>query len=52
MMKRQGPKSKSWIRYYDDPDILDEITGEPLDLVLEERLGEDKLVSLRLVSLF
>jgi len=42
-MKKQAPKSKSWIRYYDDRDILDEITDEPIDLVLDKQLREDIL---------
>ena len=41
MMKKQAPKLKSWSRYYDDRDILDEIIDEPVDLVLDERLRED-----------
>ena len=40
-MKKQAPKLKSWSRYYDDRDILDEITDEPVDLVLDEHLRED-----------
>jgi hypothetical protein len=43
MMKKQASKSKNWIRYYDDRDILDEITDEPVDLVLDEQLREDIL---------
>ena len=43
MMKKQAPKIKSWSRYYDDRDILDEITDEPVDLVLDEHLREDIL---------
>jgi len=40
-MKKQAPKPKNWIRYYDDRDILDEITDEPVDLVLDARLREE-----------
>ena len=43
MMKKQSLKSKNWIRYYDDRDILDEFTDEPIDLVLDEQLREDIL---------
>ncbi len=43
MMKKQAPKIKSWSRYYDDREILDEITDEPVDLVLDEHLQEDIL---------
>ena len=42
-MKNQASKSKSWIRYYDDRDMLDEITDEPIDLVLDVHLREDIL---------
>jgi hypothetical protein len=43
MMKKQAPKSRNWIRYYDDRDILDEVTDEPVNLVLDEHLREDIL---------
>jgi hypothetical protein len=42
-MKKQAPKPKNWIRYYDDGDILNEITDESVDLILDERLREDIL---------
>jgi predicted DNA binding CopG/RHH family protein len=41
MMKKQAPKLQSWSRYYDDRGILDEITDEPVELVLDEHLCED-----------
>jgi hypothetical protein len=34
-MNKQAPKSKNWIRYYDDRNILDEITDESVDLILD-----------------
>ena len=40
-MNKQAPKPKKWIQYYDDRDILDEITDEPVNLVLDEHLRED-----------
>ena len=40
-MNKQAPKPKNWIKYYDDRDILDEITDEPVNLVLDEHLCED-----------
>ena len=40
-MNKQAPKPKKWIQYYDDHDILDEITDEPVNLVLDEHLRED-----------
>jgi hypothetical protein len=42
-MKKKVNKSKNWIRYYDDRDILDEIIDAPVDLILDERLREDIL---------
>ncbi len=42
-MKKQAPKPKNWPRYYDDRDIMDEITDESVDLILDERLREDIL---------
>ena len=40
-MKKQNPKSKNWIRYYDERNILDEITDESVDLILDEHLRDD-----------
>jgi predicted DNA binding CopG/RHH family protein len=40
-MNKQASKPKNWIQYYDDHDILDEITDEPVNLVLDEHLRED-----------
>ena len=42
-MKKQAPKPKNWIRYYDDRNILDEITDESVDLVLDEYLRDEIL---------
>jgi len=42
-MNKQAPKPKNWIRYYDDRNILDEITDESVDLVLDEHLRDDIL---------
>ncbi len=42
-MKKQAPKPKNWIRYYDDRNILDEITDESVDLIVAEHLREDIL---------
>jgi predicted DNA binding CopG/RHH family protein len=42
-MKKQAPKPKNWIRYYDDRGILDEITDESIDLVLDEHLRDEIL---------
>jgi predicted DNA binding CopG/RHH family protein len=42
-MNKKAPKSKNWIRYYDDRHLLDEITDEYVDLVLDEHLRDDIL---------
>jgi predicted DNA binding CopG/RHH family protein len=42
-MKKQASKPKNWIRYYDDRNILDEITDETVDLVLDEHLRDEIL---------
>ena len=34
---------KKWIRYYDDHNILDEITDESVDLILDEHLRDEIL---------
>ena len=36
-------KSKDWIGYYEDRNILDEITDESVDLSLDDRLRQDIL---------
>jgi predicted DNA binding CopG/RHH family protein len=43
MMSKQAPKSKNWIQYYDDRNILDEITNESVDLILDEQLRDEIL---------
>ena len=42
-MNKHAPKQKKWIRYYDDRNILDEITDESVDLILAEQLREEIL---------
>jgi len=42
-MNKQLPKPKNWIRYYDDRNILDEITDESVDLILDEHLRAEIL---------
>lgn len=42
-MSRQTAKSKNWIRYYDERNILDEITDETVDLILDEHLRDEIL---------
>ena len=42
-MNKQTRKSKNWVQYYDERNILDEITNESVDLILDEHLREDIL---------
>lgn len=42
-MKKQEKNLKDWIGYYDHKNILDEITGEKVDLSLDDRLRQDIL---------
>ena len=42
-MNKEAPKQKNWIRYYDDRNILDEITDESVDLILDEHLCDEIL---------
>ena len=42
-MRKQASKPKNWTRYYDDLDILDEITDESVDMILDEHLRDDIL---------
>ena len=42
-MRKQASKPKNWIRYYDDRDILDEITDESVDMILDEHLCDNIL---------
>jgi len=40
-MEKRVFKPKSWSQYYDDRDLLNEITDESVDLVLDERLRDE-----------
>ena len=42
-MSKQNAKSKNWIRYYEERNILDEITDETADLILDEHLRDEIL---------
>jgi len=42
-MSKQNAKSKNWIRYYEEHNILDEITDETVDLILDEHLRDEIL---------
>lgn len=42
-MIKQNAKSKNWIRYYEKRNILDEITDETVDLILDEHLRDEIL---------
>ena len=46
-MSKQSAKSENWIRYYDERNILDEITDEAVDLILDEHLRDDILAGKR-----
>jgi len=43
MMSRETSKSDDWIQYYDARNILDEISGESVDMVLDNRLRDEIL---------
>ena len=42
-MNKQNPKLKNLTRYYDERKILDEITDESVELILDGRLRDDIL---------
>lgn len=42
-MTKQGKKSKEWIDYYNQTNILDEIIDEPIELSLDEQLRQNIL---------
>ena len=42
-MNKQNPKLKNLTRYYDERNILDEITDESVDLILDGHLRDDIL---------
>jgi len=42
-MSKQNAKSKNWVRYYEERNILDEITDETVDLILDENLRDEIL---------
>ena len=42
-MRKQASKPKNWIRYYDGRDILDAITDESVDMILDEHLCDNIL---------
>ena len=46
-MSKQSAKSENWIRYYDERNILDEITDEAVDLILDEHLRDDIIAGKR-----
>jgi predicted DNA binding CopG/RHH family protein len=43
MNKKTSSRSRDWTRYYDERDILNEITGESVDLILDEHLRDEIL---------
>ena len=46
-MSKHNAKSENWVRYYDERNILDEITDEAVDLILDEHLRDDILAAKR-----
>jgi len=42
-MKNKAKKQKGWIDYYEERDILKEVTDDPADLVLDEGLRQEIL---------
>lgn len=42
-MKKQNMKLKDWVKYYDERNILSEITDEPLDMSMKDDLRQDIL---------
>jgi predicted DNA binding CopG/RHH family protein len=42
-MSKQTSKSKNWIRYYDERNILDEIIDDSVDLILDDHLRDEIL---------
>ncbi len=42
-MKKPEKKPKDWIGYYEQEDILEEVTGEEVDLSLDDGLRHDIL---------
>ena len=42
-MGKQTSKTKNWVQYYDKRNILDEITDESVDFILDERLRDEIL---------
>lgn len=46
-MKKEAKTSKDWIEYYENRNLLDEITGAPVDLSLTDDLRHDILLGKR-----
>jgi len=44
---KKGKKQKDWIKYYEDRDILNEVTDDPADLVLDKGLRQEILAGKR-----
>jgi len=40
-MKKQTKKTEVWTEYYDDRNILEQLTDESVDLILDDRLRQD-----------
>ena len=46
-MAKQVAKPKNWVQYYDDHDILEEITDDSVDMIIDDRLRDDILAGRR-----
>ena len=46
-MKKEEKKSKDWVSYYENRDLLREITGDSVDLSLTQELANDIRVGKR-----
>ena len=42
-MRKQKVQPKQWVKYYEQQNILDEMTDESVDLTLDDRLRQDIL---------
>ena len=46
-MKKQTKKTEDWTEYYNTGNILEELTDEPVDMVLDDRLRQDIIAGKR-----
>jgi predicted DNA binding CopG/RHH family protein len=46
-MKKKEKERRDWVGYYEDRNILKEVTDEPIDLMLDESLRQDIIAGKR-----